>query len=489
MLLKDILKDVDYKLLQGDINTDIDDIAYDSRKVKKGTAFVALPGANVDGHDYIDNAILLGASALIVEKDINIDCEIPVIKLDNTRKKLSYLSASLFSYPHKKLITIAITGTKGKTTSSWMIKNILEESGKKVAVIGTMGIFIGEKHYTNKNTTPESYEIHKYMNEMVEDGIEYLVMEVSSQALKIGRVEGIEFDYGIFTNLSPDHIGENEHENYADYVYCKSLLFKQCKQGIFNIDDSEYLNMIKDATCDIHTYGKSKNADLVEDEIELLTEPGFIGINLKTSKLIEDTFRVNTPGQFSAYNAMCAILTCYLLGVDKEFMKKALSTVAVKGRVEPIKVSDDFNLLIDYAHNGMSMESVLSTIRDYKPKRIVSLFGCGGNRSKDRRYEMGEISGRLADFSIITADNSRYEDVNDIISDILIGMKKTDGEYITIPDRKEAIKYSIQNGKKGDIILVLGKGHEDYQEIKGVRYPFDERIIIKEILEELKNTN
>ena len=336
------------------------------------------------------------------------------------------------------------------------------------------------------NTTPESYEIHKYLKEMVDNNIEYAVMEVSSQALKLGRVDGITFDYGVFTNLTHDHIGDGEHSSMEEYIECKSLLFKQSLHGIFNLDDANYNEMIKDCMCDIHTFGYNKKADLCCEKVELLREKGIIGINMTTSGVISDTFKINTPGTFSSYNAMCAMLTTFLIGCSTESMKKALSNIAVKGRVEPIPISNKFNLLIDYAHNGVSTESILTTIREYNPKRIVTIFGCGGNRSKDRRYEMGEVSGRLADFSIITADNSRYEDVNDIINDILVGMHKTNGKYITIPDRKEAIKYSIENAEEGDIILLLGKGHEDYQEINGVRRPFDERIIIKEILEEIK---
>ena len=377
---------------------------------------------------------------------------------------------------------IGITGTKGKTTTSWMIKNILEEEGKKVGVIGTMGVFIGNNHYETINTTPESYEIQKYLSEMVNQNIEYAVMEVSSQALKVGRVEGMTFDYGIFTNLTKDHIGEGEHENMEDYIYSKSLLFQKSKHGILNIDDKHYQDMTKNNTCDIHTFGKNKEADLIINNIKLLRKEHFIGLELYTKGLIEDTFLVNTPGEFSAYNAISAILTTKLIGCKLESIKKALSKVAVKGRVEIIPVSSKYSVIIDYAHNGISMTNILNTMREYHPKRIVSLFGCGGNRSKTRRYDMGEISGRLSDFTIITEDNSRYEDINDIMNDIEIGLKKANGKYIKIEDRKEAIKYAIENAKEGDIILLLGKGHETYREKNGVREHFDEREVIKEII-------
>ena len=482
MKLKKILNNIEYELIKGSLDINITDLCYDSRKVTKDCAFICLEGTQVDGHDFIDTAIKKGASTIFIEKDIEVSQPVTVIKLSNTRKDLSLLSINYFDNPVSKLTMIGITGTKGKTTTSWMIKNILEEEGKKVGVIGTMGVFIGNNHYETINTTPESYEIQKYLSEMVNQNIEYAIMEVSSQALKVGRVEGMTFDYGIFTNLTKDHIGEGEHENMEDYIYSKSLLFQKSKHGILNIDDKHYQDMTKNNTCDIHTFGKNKEADLIINNIKLLRKEHFIGLELHTKGLIEDTFLVNTPGEFSAYNAISAILTTKLIGCKLESIKKALSKVAVKGRVEIIPVSSKYSVIIDYAHNGISMTNILNTMREYHPKRIVSLFGCGGNRSKTRRYDMGEISGRLSDFTIITEDNSRYEDINDIMNDIEIGLKKANGKYIKIEDRKEAIKYAIENAKEGDIILLLGKGHETYREKNGVREHFDEREVIKEII-------
>ena len=482
MKLKKILNNIEYELIKGSLDTNITDLCYDSRKVTKDCAFICLEGTQVDGHDFIDTAIKKGASTIFIEKDIEVSQPVTVIKLSNTRKDLSLLSINYFDNPASKLTMIGITGTKGKTTTSWMIKNILEEEGKKVGVIGTMGVFIGNNHYETINTTPESYEIQKYLSEMVNQNIEYAIMEVSSQALKVGRVEGMTFDYGIFTNLTKDHIGEGEHENMEDYIYSKSLLFQKSKHGILNIDDKHYQDMTKNNTCDIHTFGKNKEADLIINNIKLLRKEHFIGLELHTKGLIEDTFLVNTPGEFSAYNAISAILTTKLIGCKLESIKKALSKVAVKGRVEIIPVSSKYSVIIDYAHNGISMTNILNTMREYHPKRIVSLFGCGGNRSKTRRYDMGEISGRLSDFTLITDDNSRYEDINDIMNDIEIGLKKVNGKYIKIEDRKEAIKYAIENAKEGDIILLLGKGHETYREKNGVREHFDEREVIKEII-------
>lgn len=475
MKLIKILSGIKYEVVKGDIEIEVNNISYDSRKVGKEDAFICLVGASVDGHDYIEKAIESGANTIIVQKDINIDSDVTVIKLEDTRKSLSRLAINYFDNPSSELTTIAITGTKGKTTTSFMIKNILEEDNRKVGVIGTMGVFFGDKHYSTVNTTPESYDIQKYLREMVNDGVEYLVMEVSSQALKVGRVDGMMFDYGVFTNLSEDHIGNNEHKDMEEYIYCKSLLFKMCKNGIFNIDDIHYNEMIKDCTCKVYTFGHNKEANLVIDKVELLRKEHFIGLEMKTSGIVNDVFLVNTPGEFSAYNSACAIVVTTLLGCNIDSIKDALSKVAVRGRVEIVPVSKKYTVIIDYAHNGVSTESILTTMRKYNPKRIVSLFGCGGNRSKDRRYDMGEVSGKYADLSILTEDNSRYEDVNDIINDIEVGIKKTDGKYIKIPDRREAIKYAIDNAEEGDIILILGKGHETYQEKNGKRTHFDDR--------------
>lgn len=490
--LADVLNNLKYTLVSGNVETEIDDVVYDSRKAGENNAFICIIGAVTDGHDYIKSAIENGCKVFVIQKElkeipelIDADESITVIQTENTRIALSCMSAAIFDYPAKKLTTVAVTGTKGKTTTTFMIRDILENHGKKVGIIGTTGVYMGEKFVEIHNTTPESYEIQRFFSLMLDEGCDTCVMEVSSQALKLDRTYGITFDYGIFTNMSPDHIGENEHADYAEYVYCKSLLFKQCRHGVFNIDDKEAQSMMKGAACDIHTFGFDKSADLYVDNLDYLVRPGFIGIGFDAHGRIQDHFEVSTPGKFSAYNAMSALLVSDLIGVDAEDMKKALLHTFVRGRVEPVKVSDRFTLLIDYAHNAMSMESLLTTIREYNPKRIISLFGCGGNRSKLRRYEMGEISGKLADLSIITADNSRFENVLDIIEDIKVGMSKTDGEYVVIPDRKEAIKYSIEHAQEGDIVLLLGKGHEDYQEIEGVRYPFDERVIIKEILEEI----
>ena len=487
MKLRKLLTDVDYELIQGDLELEIKDIAYDSRKVSRDVAFVCIKGFRVDGHDYIDAAIKLGCKCLFVMEDVEVPSNVTVIKLSDTRVDLSKLSRTLFDYPDKEITTVAITGTKGKTTTSWMIKKIIEDNGWSCGLIGTIGVFYADKYFHTMNTSPESYDVFKYMRDMLDNGIKYVVMEISSQSLKLKRWVNVVFDYAVFTNLSLDHVGKDEHESFEDYKYCKSLLFKQCKVGIFNIDDEYSSYMMENTNCSIYTFGKNKEATYRLLDCRSVLNDKFIGIEIKTDGAVKDDFKVSIPGNFNAYNAIAAISIANLLNIDTKVIKKSLEDVNVKGRLEKVTVSNKFKVLIDYAYSGIAMENVLKTIKETSPKRIVTVFGCGGNRSRQRRYDTGQVSGTYANLSILTADNPRYEDNNKIIDDILIGMKKTDGEYIIIPDRREAIKYSICNAQEGDVILILGKGHEDYQEIEGVRYPFDERVVIKEILSSLSD--
>lgn len=487
MKLRELLRDVEYELVNGNLELEVNDIAYDSRKVKEGIAFVAMKGFRVDGHDYIDKAIENGTKFIIVENDVKVSDDITVVKLKDTRTDLSKLARTLFGYPDKEMTTIAITGTKGKTTISTMIKKILDDSGNQAGLIGTMGVFYKDKFYHTVNTSPESYDVFKYMREMLDNGIKHLVMEVSSQSLKLKRWSNVIFDYAIFTNLSLDHVGDDEHDSFEDYKYCKSLLFKQCKTGIFNLDSEYYLDMVRDVTCDIYTFGKSEEAQYRIGKVKNVMSGGFVGIEMSVSGKTQKNFRVSIPGLFTAYNAGAAIAVCDIMGISMDSIAKSLENVSVKGRMESVNISNKFSVLIDYAYQGIAMENVLSTMKEANPKRIVTVFGCGGNRSRQRRFDCGEVSGKYSDLSILTADNPRYENNDDIIKDILVGMNKTDGKYVIISDRKEAIKEAIVKAQDGDVILILGKGHEDYQEIEGVRYPFDERVIIREILDELSN--
>ena len=486
MNLLSLLEHLEYKCLQGNTDQEVSSVVYDSRKVEEGSLFICIRGAVVDGHKFVPDVVAKGAKTLIVEEPVEASADVTVIQVEDTRYAMAFISAAWFGHPAKKLKTIGITGTKGKTTTTYMVKSILENAGYKVGLIGTIEAIIGEKHIPAANTTPESYMVQKYFHDMVEAGCDAVVMEVSSQGLMLHRTQGFVFDFGIFTNIEPDHIGPNEHKDFNEYKYCKSLLFKQCKIGIGNVDDKWFEDIFKDATCKVETFGFSEKADIRATDVKHISRPGYLGVQYHVAGLMDFDVEIDIPGDFSVYNSLTAIAVCRHFGVPVEDIKKALKVARVKGRIEMIKVSDDFTLMIDYAHNAMALESLLDTLRDYHPERIVTVFGCGGNRSKTRRYEMGEVSGKLSDFTIITSDNPRFEEPQAIIDDIVVGMKKTDGKYITICDRKEAIKYAIEHGQPGDVIILAGKGHETYQEIKGVKHDMDERVLIKEVLEELK---
>ncbi len=494
MKITEILKNLEYNAQVGasgkeaDIkDVEISSIVRDNRKVVPGCLFICIEGANFDGHLAAAEAFEKGAVAVVAQKDIDLpkECSGIVIRVESTRYAMAFISAAWFGNPASKLKTIGITGTKGKTTTTYLIRSMLENAGHKCGLIGTIEIIIGDEHIHAENTTPESYELQEFMSRMVEAGCDSVVMEVSSQGLMLHRSQGFTYDIGIFTNIEADHIGPNEHKDFDDYMHCKGLLFKQCKLGIANADDPRMKDVLEGHTCELTTYGFSEEADLRAINLAYMHKPGELGVLFDTQGDIALHAQVPTPGKFSVYNALCAIDVAKHLGCDENQITDALKKAHVKGRIEMVKVSDDFTMMIDYAHNAMALKSLLGTLRDYHPTRLVCLFGCGGNRAKSRRYEMGEVSGRLADFTIITSDNPRFEDPKEIMKDIESGMKKTDGEYIMIEDRKEAIKYAIEHGEHGDIIVLAGKGHEDYQEIKGVKYPMDERVLIKEILEEI----
>lgn len=482
--LKDLLEHLDYQCLQGTTDKEITSVVYDSRKAEPGSLFLCIKGAVSDGHAYAKEVAEKGASVLVVQDAVEVPEDVTVIEVENSRYAMACISAAWFDYPAKKLKTIGITGTKGKTTTTYLVKSILENAGHKTGLIGTIETIIAEEHIPSANTTPESYLVQQYFAKMAEAGCDSVVMEVSSQGLMLHRTAGFTFDIGIFTNLEPDHIGPNEHKDFEDYLRCKALLFKQCKTGIFNADDQHLEQILEGHTCEVETFGFSEKADLRAENTKLVTGKGTLGIHYDVKGLMDFPVEIDLPGKFSVYNSLTAIAVCRHFNVTEENIQKALKQAKVKGRIEMVKVSDDFTLMIDYAHNAMSLESLLTTLKEYKPNRLVCLFGCGGNRSKLRRYEMGEVSGKLADLTIITSDNPRNEEPQEIINDIKVGIGKTDGKYVEIIDRKEAIAYAIHHGQPGDIVVLAGKGHEDYQEIKGKKYPMDERVLIQEILEE-----
>ncbi len=461
MKLYDLLKHVSYTVVQ-DGDPVISDVIYDSRKVEEGTAFVCLKGYTSDGHRYAQSAVEKGAAALVISDDLDFDVpeNVAVVKTADTRLALALMSAEHFGNPAEELMTVAITGTKGKTTTTAMIAEIFEQAGIKTGTIGTLGIVYGGNTYKTDNTTPESYEIQKALRAMIDAGCKAMVIEASSIGLKHSRLAGMTFDAAVFTNFSDDHIG--------------------------GVDDPAWRDITKDFAGDILTYGFSEQAQLRAKNDRLLSENGFIGVHFETEGLKTLSLDVGVPGKFNAYNALAAICAVSFFDIPDKAIIDGLKIAHVKGRVEPVSVPGSYSLLIDYAHNALSMENVLTTLRQYNPNRLITMFGAGGNRPKVRRFEMGETSGRLSDLSVITEDNSRFEDVMDIIEDIKTGLHKTDGKYVVVPKRKEAIRYCMLNAEDGDIIVLAGKGHEDYQEIKGVKYHMDERELIREIIEEEK---
>ncbi len=482
--LKELLSDLTYECIRGTEDVEVTEVVYDSRKVTQGCLFICIPGAHADGHDFAAQVVESGARVLVVQRDVKLpeEVEVTVIRVEDTRYAMAFISAAYFGHPAKRLKVIGITGTKGKTTTTYLVKNILEEAGRRVGLIGTIEVIIGDTHIHANNTTPESYLVQQYFKQMADAGCDTVVMEVSSQGLMLHRTQGFVFDYGIFTNIEPDHIGPNEHKDFEDYLACKGLLFRQCLVGIVNKDDEHWEKVTAGHTCRIETYGIKQDADLRAEDLQLISGGGKLGVSFRVKGLMNFQAQLSMPGRFSVYNALTAIAICRHFGVSEEAVEKALPGAKVKGRIEFVKVSDDFTLMIDYAHNAMALQSLLSTLKEYEPHRLVCVFGCGGNRSRIRRFEMGEVSGRLADLTIITSDNPRFEEPLDIMEDIKTGIDRTDGNYVEICDRKEAIAYAIAHGEPGDIIVLAGKGHEDYQEIKGVKYPMDERELIRDIL-------
>lgn len=481
MKLYRLLERIDYTVLSGTLDVDISTIEHNSLKVTLNTVFVCIRGNKADGHDFVGQAIERGARVIVAEKEILVPPEITLLLVQNTRLALAYMAAAYYNYPAEQLITIGITGTKGKTTTSYMIRDVLEYAGIATGLIGTIEIRIGKQSIPADNTTPDALVIHKYLRQMVEEGITAVVMEISSQGLKLHRTASIFFDYGIFTNISPDHIGPGEHESFEEYLACKSMLFKQCRIGIVNKDDPYTDRILEGHSCRVSSFGLSCAANLYGYGLCLVQKPAQLGIQFYVGGMMNTALEIWMPGMFNIYNALATMMVALHLNIHEETMKEALYHVKVKGRLELFPMSSDYTVMIDYAHNAISLASVLKTLRAYDPGRIVCLFGCGGNRAKIRRYEMAKAAAKYADVIIVTSDNPRYENMEDIIYDITSTLDREKVPYVAITDRVEAIRYAVKMARKGDIILLAGKGHETYQEIKGVHYPMDERTILYNI--------
>lgn len=486
MELKRILVGIDDLKAKGSLDIDVNNIESNSKNIKQGDMFIAIKGFNVDGHEYIEDAIKAGAKVIMVEegcelKSIKLPSDVTLIMTKNTREALAKCSCNFYDNPSKKFKLIGVTGTKGKTTTTFMIKEILENAGHKVGLIGTIATYINSKMITeNSRTTPESIELQKTFADMVEKGVEYVVMEVSSQSLKLHRVDGCNFDIVVFTNFSEDHISEKEHPDMQDYFESKLKLFQMCENGIINVDDLQVTKIPKlFPNSNLMTYGIDNYAEMLAKDITITNT--YVDFRVKVSDRNERV-KVDIPGRFSVYNALAAISVAKKLGIESRKVLEALANIKVPGRSEMVPNSKELPIMIDYAHSPESLQNILSAVKSYTRGRVISVFGCGGDRDRTKRPIMGEISGRIADFTFITSDNPRTEDPEEIVKEIEEGIKKTKGNYKVIVDRTEAIKAAIKMANKLDIIVLAGKGHEPYQEINGEKLPYDERIIVKEII-------
>jgi UDP-N-acetylmuramoyl-L-alanyl-D-glutamate--2,6-diaminopimelate ligase len=448
----------------------------DSRKANESSLFICIKGFSADGHDYASTAYDKGCRAFVAQDKISLPEDAEIYYSEDTRKTMALLAAAINDHPAKQLTLIGITGTKGKTSISYTLKNIFEKQGRKVGVIGTVGILYGNTLIESPNSTPESTVIHEYLRKMVDSGIDTVIMEATSQGFKLHRTYGITFDVGIYTNLSPDHIGPTEHESFEEYKECKKMLFSQSKIVFANGDCEYFSDMVEKSKAPVITFGfddveiKANQVEYKKDEKGLYTS--FTCMNT--------LYKTYIPGRFSIYNALAAISTARHFGITEENIKSGLEDTRVEGRMESMALPTGAVAIIDYAHNELSTVNLFNALKPYSPKRIITVFGCGGNRSKLRRYGMGEIIAQNSDLSIVTSDNPRFESLDDIIADIYVGINKTSGKSIIIKDRKEAIEHAVRNSEEGDYILIIGKGHQHYEEVEGVHYPFFEAEIISQ---------
>lgn len=490
MKLTEILSGLEGLKSKGNLEIDVSNVTSDSREIKKGDMFVAIKGFDTDGHNYLQSAIANGAKVIMVEdlepvKALDLPEDVTLLLAKDTRKALAICSCNFYDNPSRKFKLIGITGTKGKTTTSFMVKEILQKQGKKVGLIGTIATYIGDKKLEDSDrTTPESSKLQKIFAQMAEEGCKAVVMEVSSQSLKLNRVYGCDFDMAIFTNFSEDHISAKEHPDMEDYFNSKLKLFEMAKVGFVNSDDIRTARIPKlFPDKEIMTYGIDNYCNLLAKDITITNSYVDFKVKLGTRN---ERVKVGIPGRFSVYNSLAAICIAQKMGCSPEVIKEALLEVRVPGRSEMIDNKLEIPIMVDYAHSPESLENILQAVKSYTRGKVISVFGCGGDRDPGKRPIMGEISGRIADFTFITSDNPRTEDPEKIVRQIEEGIKKTQGKYIVITDRVSAIKEAIKMATKRDIIVLAGKGHEPYQEINGTKYPFDERIIVKELIEEIE---
>ena len=482
MILKSLLKGLDYEVIKGNEESKVQNIRYDNRKIEQGDAFVCVKGFKVDGHSFIGDAIKKGAKTLIVQEDVSVQEDITIIKVRDTRKALAIMSSNYFGNPKDKLKIIGITGTNGKTTSAFIIKSILEKAGFMTGLIGTIANYIGNKKVDAVRTTPESYELHELFKNMVDAGVEYCVMEVSSHSLELDRVYGIQFEEGIFTNLTRDHL--DFHKTFENYYNAKFKLFERSNHSIINLDDPYGANIVKDieergVKTKVSTFSIEKESDFKAFEIKSHSNGSEFKVNLES---IEE-FSINIPGEYNIYNSLGCIICAYNLNIPMDKIKEGLSDVVIPGRCELVAKEKNlpYSIIIDYAHTPDGLENILSTVKAFTKNRMISVFGCGGDRDKVKRPQMGKIGCELSDIVIITSDNPRSEEPMDIINDIVKPLNYDN--FVIEVNRKEAIRKAMNMALEGDVIVIAGKGHETYQILKDETIHFDEREVVYDILE------
>jgi len=476
MKIKNLIENVNVIENRSDTETNISGICYDTRTIRNGELFVAIRGFETDGHKYIENAVENGAVCVICEEAPSVS--IPYIIVEDSRKALATISAVWFGHPAKKLKIVGVTGTNGKTSVTNLVKHILENcTSSKIGLIGTNGNFIGDRELASEHTTPESYEMQKLLDKMVVEGCKYVVMEVSSHALQLSRVFGIEYDVGVFTNLTPDHL--DFHGTMEKYAQAKSILFANSKVSVINTDDQYSPIMMEQAAGRLMTYAiDDATADLVGKDVKLQADKvDFCAVAVGSINRVE----LPIPGLFSVYNSLAAIATVVLLGFDIEDIAPTLKSYSgVKGRAEVIPTGHDYTVLVDYAHTPDALENIITTVRGFAEFRVITVFGCGGDRDKKKRPQMGEIATRLSDYVIITTDNPRTEDPQEIINEIVSGIDESVTTYKVIVNREEAICGALDELRSGDVLILAGKGHETYQIIGDKKIHFDDREIVAE---------
>ena len=489
MFLQYLIEDLNAKEVIGRTDIEIGKIEYDSKKITKDDVFVAIKGYAQDGNDYIKEAIENGAGCIIVENDVlvteYINDNITIIKVENTRIALAQIASRYYDNPASKLKLIGITGTKGKTTTAYMIRDIMNASGKKTGMIGTIYNTYGDVKIEATRTSPESLDLQKLLKDMVDAGMQYVVMEVSSHALSLDRVYGLHFAVSIFTNLSEDHL--DFHNTMDEYLSAKLKLFDMSDFALINADDIYSPRVLKNVMCKHATFGLDNSVNLTATDVRI--NASYVEFKMYINKMLQ-TVRINIPGRFTVYNALAAIGVCSLFNCQMDAILLALNSVKVPGRSEVVDIQKTFTVILDYAHTPSSLEAILSSVKKYAKGRVICVFGCGGNRDTKKRAMMGEISGRLSDFTVITTDNPRDEEPSKIMEDIEEGIKQTKGLYKCIENRKSAIKFAMRIAWKNDIIVIAGKGHETYQILKNnKKIHFDDREVVKELALEIKDKN